>query len=281
MDDRSYLPTLKEKTVVVTGAGTAAGMGNGQAIATAAARSGASVVCVDLSQERADTTATRLRKDGHAAIGVAANVTDPGDCGRVADAAVQEFGRIDALVNNVGVVSRNGLAPRVDGGALPELQELDLDDWRFVFETNVTSAMLMTRAVHEHMARSGGGAVVNVGSTMAYRWYGGGSLAYATAKSALEGLTMASAGALGPLGIRVNLLVIGQVRAPHIDRAAAGMDPEQGRAFLEHRRTSGLVQSEGTPWDVADTALYLIGPSSRWVTAQTVFVDAGVNKTMR
>lgn len=272
---------LTGRTVIVTGAGTAEGIGNGQAIATTAAREGASVVCADLSRERAEVTAHRIVEEGGAAVAVAADVTDPDGCAAVVGTATDAFGRVDALVNNVGVVSRRGLAPRVDGGAIAELEQLDLDDWRFVFDTNVTSSMLMTRAAAAGMAEAGGGAVVNIGSTMAYRWYGGGSLAYTTAKSALEGLTLATAGALGPVGIRVNLLVIGQVRAPHIDRAAAAMGDEAGRAFLEHRRTSGLVTRDGTPWDVAATAVYLIGPSSAMLTAQTVFVDAGVSRTMR
>ena len=93
-------------------------------------------------------------------------------------------------------------------------------------------------------------------------------------------IIVAVAGAYGPQGVRANLLVIGQVRAPQIDAAAEALGAA-GEEMLESRRRSGLLQSEGTPWDVASTALYLVSPDSRWVTAQTVFVDAGASHTMR
>src|SRR5438105_5066695 len=112
---------------------------------------------------------------------------------------------------------------RVAGGALGELENPDIEDWENVLRVNVTSAMLCTRAVYPAMKAQGGGAIVCVGSTMGSLFYGEGSLAYGTAKAALEGLVLNAAGALGPFGIRINLLVIGQVRAPHIEAGAQAL----------------------------------------------------------
>jgi NAD(P)-dependent dehydrogenase (short-subunit alcohol dehydrogenase family) len=271
---------LAGQVAVVTGAGTARGIGNGQAVARTLAAHGASVVCVDKVGERAEQVAEQIRKDGGEALVVEADVTSVADCDRIAAAADQTFGRVDALVNTAGIVSRNGLRARVPGGVLGEWADLDLDDWDLVFRVNVTGPMLCTRALAPALTRRGG-AVVFVGTTMADHWYGGGgSLAYGTSKAALEGLSMDIAGALGPQGVRSNLLVIGQVRAPHIDAAAEGLG-EQGQQMLDHRRRSSLLEVDGTPFDVALTALYLVSPDSRWITGQKIYVDGGAGRTMR
>jgi NAD(P)-dependent dehydrogenase (short-subunit alcohol dehydrogenase family) len=265
---------------VVTGAGTARGIGNGQAIALTLARHGAEVVCVDRVGARAEEVVRKITDEGGRAVGVEADVTEVEGCDRIAQRAEETFGRVDALVNCAGIVTRKGMEARVDGGVLGEWAELDLDDWDLVFRVNVTGAMLCTRALAPALTRQGG-AVVFVGTTMASQWYGGpGRLAYGVSKSALEGLTMVVAGALGPNGVRANLLVIGQVRAPHIEARAAEMG-EAGERYLESRRQSSLLQADGTPFDVAATALYLVSPDSRWVTGQTIFVDGGASRTMR
>jgi NAD(P)-dependent dehydrogenase (short-subunit alcohol dehydrogenase family) len=272
---------LAGQVAVITGAGTATedGVGNGQAMALTFARHGAAVVCVDRAGERAEAVVSKITDEGGRAIAVEADVTSVEDCDRIAARAGAEFGRVDALVNSAGLVSRHGMAARVPGGALAELAELDLDDWDLVFRVNVTGAMLCTRALAPALSRQGG-SVVYIGTTMASLWYMDGRLAYGVSKAALEGLTMVMAGALGPQGIRANLLVIGQVRAPHIVARAASMGAA-GEDYLESRRTSSLLQSDGTPFDVATTALYLVSPDSRWVTGQTIFVDGGASRTIR
>jgi NAD(P)-dependent dehydrogenase (short-subunit alcohol dehydrogenase family) len=273
-DDR-----LAGRSIIVTGAGTASGVGNGQAIARTLARHGAAVLCVDKVAERAEACAAAIEAEGGRAHEFAGDVTDVATTERMAAAAVAAHGGIDGLVNCVGIVSRLGLQPRTPD-ALSELELFDADDWNLVMAVNVTAAMLCTRAVAPAM-RARGGAIVNIGSTRALRWYRGASLAYSTAKAALEGLTLATAGALGPFGIRVNLLVIGQVLAPHIEARARALGNE-GEALLEERRLAGLVTARnGTPWDVAAAVMFLLGPDSEWISAQTLVVDAGASKAMR
>jgi NAD(P)-dependent dehydrogenase (short-subunit alcohol dehydrogenase family) len=267
------------RVAVVTGAGTERSIGNGQAVALTLAAHGASVVCVDRVGERAEQVAEKIRKAGGEALAIEADVTAVEDTERIAAVADEVYGRVDALVNTAGVVSRNGLRARVAGGPVAEWEQLDLGDWDYVFKVNVTGPMLCTRALAPLLSRQGG-AVVFVGTTMADQWYGSGSLAYGTSKAALEGLNLAVAGALGPRGVRSNLLVIGQVRAPHIDAAAESLG-EQGQQMLDHRRRSSLLQVDGTPFDVGLTALYLVSPDSRWITGQKIYVDGGAARTMR
>lgn len=270
---------LAGRTIIVTGAGTADGIGNGQAIARTLARHGAAVLCVDKAGERAEAVAAAISETGGMATAFEGDVTDVAVTERMAQTALDAYGHIDGLVNTVGIVSRMGLQPRASS-ALEELRELDADDWELVMATNVTAAMLCTRAVAPAMEERGG-AIVNIGSTRALRWYRGATLAYSTAKAALEGLTLTTAGALGPFGIRVNLLVIGQVLAPHIEARARALGAA-GDALLEERRLSGLLTTRnGTPWDVADAVLFLVGPESEWISAQTLVVDAGATMAMR
>lgn len=270
---------LAGRTMIVTGAGTADGVGNGQAIALTLARHGAAVLCVDKVAERAEAVASAIEQGGGSAIPFTGDMTDVGTTEQMAQRALAAYGRIDGLVNTVGIVSRNGLQPRVPS-VLQELREFDADDWNLVMATNVTAAMLCIRAVAPAMEEHGG-SIVNIGSTRALRWYRGATLAYSTAKAALEGLTLATAGALGPFGIRVNLVVIGQVLAPHIQARAMALGAD-GDSLLEERRQSSLLpKRDGTPWDVADAVLFLLGPESEWISAQTLVVDAGATKAMR
>jgi NAD(P)-dependent dehydrogenase (short-subunit alcohol dehydrogenase family) len=235
---------------------------------------------VDKVAERAEACAAVIAEGGGRATPFTGDVVDVEVTERMVQTALDVYGTIDGLVNCVGIVSRHGLQPRVPG-ALEELRQLDLDDWNLVMAANVTAAMLCTRAVAPAMQERGG-AIVNIGSTRALRWYRGASLAYSTAKAALEGLTLATAGALGPFGIRVNLLVIGQVRAPHVEARALALGAAAGESLLEERRLSSLLPTrDGTPWDVAGAALFLLGPESEWISAQTLVVDAGASKAMR
>lgn len=187
------------RVAVVTGAGTERSIGNGQAVALTLAAHGASVVCVDRVGMRAEQVVEKIRKAGGEALAVEADVTEVADTERIAAVADEVYGRVDALVNTAGVVSRNGLRARVAGGPVAEWEQLDLGDWDYVFKVNVTGPMLCTRALAPLLSRQGG-AVVFVGTTMADQWYGSGSLAYGTSKAALEGLNLAVAGASGPAG---------------------------------------------------------------------------------
>jgi NAD(P)-dependent dehydrogenase (short-subunit alcohol dehydrogenase family) len=257
---------LAGKVIVVTGAGSQGdGVGNGQAAAITFARHGAAVLCVDLVAERAEQVAKSIVAEGGEAAAFAGDVTDPAVCEAVARAAKDRWGTVTGLVNNVGVGDR------------VQLDNPDLAAWNRVMAVNVTSAMLCAGAVAPYLREAGGGSIVNVGSIVGWRYSGAHSMAYATSKTALEGLTMSLAGQLGPSRIRVNLLVVGQVWTPLVAAGEAFMGP----GWRDRRREAGFVQDEGTPWDVANAELFLLSDESRWITAQSLAVDAGATRTMR
>ena len=265
---RALRNRLTGHAAVVTGAGTGEGVGNGQAIARLLAAQGAAVVCGDLHGDRAERVAARIRDDGGTAAAVGGDVRAPDVAAALVQAAVDLSGRLTGLVCTVGI-----------GGATSVLDPPDPDPWADVLDVNLTGALRCIRAAAPALVAAGGGSVVTVGSTAGMRHYQPGALAYATSKAGLGGLTMSVAGELGPHRVRANTVVIGQVWSPMVAAAAARQaDPA---AYRDGRRRSGLVPDEGTPWDVADAVAFLISDESRWITGQSLVVDAGATLTMR
>ncbi len=248
---------LAGKTAIVTGAGSRApGIGNGRAAAILFAREGADVLLVDRDEGAALATRELIREDGHEAEVLAADVTSAEDCQAMAAAAVQRFGRLDVLHNNVGIGSR---------GTVEQISE---DEWDEVMRINVTSMMLAAKAAVPAMRDSGGGAIVNVSSIAALRPRG--LTAYSVSKGAVATLTQALAVDHGPDGIRANCIMPGPVYTPMV--YAAGMSDE----LRERRRMASLLQVEGEPWDIAWAAVYLASDEAKYVTGVILPVDGGV-----
>ena len=248
---------LAGKTAIVTGAGSRApGIGNGRAAAILFAREGADVLLVDRDEGAALATRELIREDGLEAEVLAADVTSAEDCQAMAAAAVQRFGRLDVLHNNVGIGSR---------GTVEQVSE---EEWDEVMRVNVTSMMLAAKAAVPAMRDSGGGAIVNVSSIAALRPRG--LTAYSVSKGAVATLTQALAVDHGPDGIRANCIMPGPVYTPMV--YAAGMSDE----LRERRRMASLLQVEGEPWDIAWAAVYLASDEAKYVTGVILPVDGGV-----
>jgi NAD(P)-dependent dehydrogenase (short-subunit alcohol dehydrogenase family) len=257
---------LTGKTVIVTGAGSqGGGVGNGQSIALLLAAQGAGVLCVDVQHSRADEVAQAIRAAGGRAESFCADVSDPAATVAMVAKAVSAFGSLQGIVCNVGIAGGGSLA------------DVDLTEWNRVLQVNLTATMLCAHAAAPELIASGGGSIVTVGSTAGMRWYSPGTMAYATSKSALTGLTMSIAGELGPARVRANMVAIGQVWSPMVAAGAAHMPPD----WRERRARSGLIPDEGTPQDVANAVAFLISDESRWITGHTLLVDAGASLTMR
>ncbi len=253
---------LDGKVAVVTGAGSRGpGVGNGKAVAILFAREGAKVVCVDQVLERAGETVASIEAEGGVATAVAADVTKRPDCERMVVAAIEQYGRLDVLHNNVGIVSLQGI------------REVTEEEWDQSMAVNLKSMVLTTQAALPRLEAAGGGSIINVSSIAALRTYGPVT-AYQTTKAGIIGLTISLAGQLADKRIRVNAIAPGQVWTPLV---AEFMSPE----LREERRRSGLIQDEGTAWDVAWGAVYLASDESRWVTGHVLTIDGGVTLTMR
>ena len=251
---------LAGKIAIVTGAGSRGpGLGNGKATAILFAREGARVLCVDVAKERADETLALIRAEGGEADAFAADVTRPEDCRAMVAAAVERWNGLDVLHNNVGIESRTALL------------DTTLEEWDRTLRVDLTSMLLATQSAVPTMAARGGGSVICVSSVAGLR--GVGRTAYAAAKAGVIGFVRSAAGQLGPQGIRVNAIAPGLVWTPMV-----AFHGDEGR---ERRRAASPLATEGTGWDVGWGAVYLASDESRWVTGQTLVIDAGLTTTVR
>lgn len=249
---------LTGKVAIVTGAASQAeGVGNGAAIATLFAREGARVILVNRNAGRAEVLRETIAAEGGDAVAFAADVTRPEAAEAMAAFAMEHWGRLDILVNNVGV------------GAGGTTVSVSLDDWNRLIQANLTSAMLCCRACIPRMRESGGGSILNVSSTAGMVGLSGtpGAVAYAATKAGLQGLTLSVAADHASEGIRANCLVVGTVYTPLVAHL--------GEEARERRRKAVPLQTEGTGWDVAYAAVYLASDESRWVTGVLLPIDGG------
>jgi NAD(P)-dependent dehydrogenase (short-subunit alcohol dehydrogenase family) len=251
---------LKGKVALVTGAGSRGpGLGNGKAAAILFAREGARVLCVDQALERAEETAKTIVGEGGEAVAFAADVTHAEDCRLMVAEAERRWGGVDILHNNVGIESR------------ADLLDTQEEEWDRVMAVDLKSMFLATRAVVRAMERRGGGSVICVSSVAGMR--GVGRTAYATAKAGVIGFVRSVAVQLGPKGIRVNAIAPGPVWTPMVE--------DLGPEAREVRRRSTPLGTEGTGWDIGWGAVYLASDEARWVTGQTLVIDAGLSVTTR
>ena len=250
---------LTGKVAVVTGGGAAGdGIGNGRAAAILLARVGAQVVVVDRDAALAQRTVTMITEDGGTAIAVQADVTRADDCAAIVQTALERFGRLDLLDNNVGIGSR--------GTVLDETEE----HWRRVMQVNVDSMFLMARHVIPAMRRQGGGAIVNVSSISALRPRG--LTAYTVSKGAVIALTRALAVDHGREHISVNCICPGPGYTPMVYARGNGMS-EAARA---QRARASVLKVEGTGWDIGHAVRFLLSNHARYITGQVLTVDGGV-----
>ncbi|XXH05337.1 hypothetical protein Hte_011763 [Hypoxylon texense] len=266
--------SLAGKVAIVTGAGCEGdGLGNGRAISILIAEDGASVVCADLNLAWAETTSAMIQADGKGrSISCQGDVTKPSDCQKIVELALAEFGRVDILVNNVGIMGAKGTAT-----------EFDLDQWRRGLDINITSMANMVKVVVPEMRKNDGslgeirGSIVNMGS-VAGLVGGTPHLLYPTSKGAVLNMTRAMAAHHASDGIRVNcvcpvfhgeLIRPGMLYTPMM--YAKGMSPETREA----RRNRSLLRTEGNAWDCATAVRFLASEQARWVTGSVLTVDAG------
>jgi len=249
---------LAGKVAVVTGAASRGeGVGNGAATAILFAREGAKVVLVNRDANRAKTLEDQIRAEGGDAASFAADVTKPEDAEAMAAFAVERYGRLDILHNNVGI------------GGVGTAETVDLGYWDKVLQTNLTSAMLSCRACIPRMRANLGGSIINVSSTAGAVGLQGatGAIAYVATKAGLQGMTLSLAADFAAEGIRANCLIVGTVATPMVAHLG-----EEGR---ERRRKSVPLLTEGTGWDVGWAAVYLASDESRWVTGVMLPIDGG------
>ena len=254
---------LEGKAAIVSGGGAPGdGIGNGRAAAILLARAGARVLVVDRDLALAQRTVEMIEAEGGEAVAHEADVAFEAQCQGVVATAVERFGRLDVLDNNVGISSK--------GSVIEESQEA----WARVMQVNVESMFLTSKYAIPAMIESGdGGAIVNISSTSAIRPRG--LTAYTASKGAIIALTKAMAVDHGADGIRVNCIVPGAMHTPRLFHRGMSEDAR------EQRRKSSLLEIEGEGWDIGHAVVYLCSDWARYVTGESLVVDGGMNLTTR
>jgi NAD(P)-dependent dehydrogenase (short-subunit alcohol dehydrogenase family) len=253
---------VEGKTAIVTGAGSTPGpgIGTGKASAVLLAREGARVLLVDLHPERAEETREIIAKEGGTAEVFAADVTVAAQCEGMVQAAVEVFGGVDILVNNIGLA------------ALGTVVDTTEEAWDRALDINLRTAFLASKYAVPVMAERGAGSVVNISSISALR--GDGTVAYSAAKGGLIAMTVDMAYSHGRQGIRVNAIAPGHITTPMVMSVSA---PGPRAAFMNSMRSeAGLLGTPGDGWDVGYAVTFLASDEARWITGVVLPVESGV-----
>jgi len=240
---------VKDRVAVVTGSG----QGIGKGIAETLAAAGAKVVVNDLFPEKVDEVVAEFQAEGYDVIGHAADVSIVDGAKSLIDAAVDAFGRIDILVNNVGMARDGWLA------------KMSEEDWDLVLQVNLKSQFLTCRAAAPHMMEQEYGRIINISSRA---WLGGpGQANYAASKGAVISLTRTLALEMARYGVTANAIAPAIVDTPLF----RGLKDE-----VQERLVKTIpAKRVGTPGDIGNAALFFAADESSYVTGQTLYVCGG------
>jgi NAD(P)-dependent dehydrogenase (short-subunit alcohol dehydrogenase family) len=248
---------LEGRRILVVGAGQEdhgigdPPIGNGRAMSILFGREGASVALADLNEASAEQTAELVRAEGAPALVIGGDASSEDAMSEAFERTVAEFGGVDGLVMNVGIGAGLGLAGT------------SVEDWDRVMAVNARSQFLGCKLALERMAD--GGAIVLVGSVASREVMP--FPVYAASKAALEALCRQAA-VEGSPRIRTNLLIPGLIDTS-LGRLASQLSPLRDKVFIPARR-------QGTAWEVAYGALFLVSRESSYVTGQSLIVDGGL-----
>jgi len=257
---------LHGKTAVVVGAGQTPGetIGNGRAMAILFAREGAKVLCVDRIAERAQETVELINEDGGTGSALAADIVKAVDCAKIVEAAKERYGRLDVLINNVGIGGGDAPAHR--------LEEVAFDR---ILSVNLKGMWLTIKAVLPVMREQEGGSIVNISSLAARA--GGIQLAYEVSKAGVNRLTTSVAQSNARYGVRCNAIMMGYMDTP---MAVTGIASASGRPTSEVRAERDarvpLRGKMGDGWDTAHAALFLASDDARFISGAILPVDGAM-----
>jgi NAD(P)-dependent dehydrogenase (short-subunit alcohol dehydrogenase family) len=250
------LISLDGKVVIVTGAAS----GIGFATAKLLAEVGAIIGLIDIDESKGIDATEKIKESGGRAKFFLCDVTSDSECKKTVEAIHKEFGKIDILFNNAGVIHRKSVL------------DLNEKEWDQSIDVNLKSIYLLSRHVIPIMMDRKGGSIINIGSGWGIKG-GSNAVAYCAAKGGVVNMTRAMAIDHGKHGIRVNCICPGDVDTPLLRGEAEqlGIDEE---TFMKEAAERPL-ERVGSPQDIANAVLYLASDLSNWVTGTSIIVDGG------
>lgn len=244
---------LTGRVAVITGGNGGIGLGMARGLTQA----GAAVVIAGRNPEKNQAAASELTAQGGQAVAIEVDITDKASCQAMINAAVENFGRLDILINNAGTNIRR------------PAEEYELDEWNTVIQTNLTAAFLCAQAAHAPMVKVGGGKIINIGSMMSI--FGASfAIPYASSKAGIIGLTRALATGWAKDNIQVNAVLPGWIDTELTQRARREVDGLYERVL--GRLPAGRW---GEANDLSGIAVFLASRASDYLTGTAIPLDGG------
>ncbi|KRF06352.1 hypothetical protein ASH00_08920 [Arthrobacter sp. Soil782] len=254
--------TLENKIALITGAAS----GMGKAMALGYAKEGAHVVIADLNVDGAKTVVEEITAAGGSASAKALNVSNPDESKAVVEEVVKEYGTLDILVNNAGI------------GLIKSVEETTPAEWDRIFAVNVKGLFFLTQAACVPMRAQRSGKIINMASIAGRR---GEALvsAYCASKATVISITQSVAMDMAPYGVNVNAMAPGIVDTPYwkeVDKQFGDITGKaEGETFKDAAAGIPLGRTS-VPEDIVPMAIFLAGPGSNYITAQTYNVEGGM-----
>jgi 2-deoxy-D-gluconate 3-dehydrogenase len=245
--------SLQNRVAFVTGGNGGIGLGMAKGLGAA----GAAVVIAGRNKQKAQSALAELRSVGAQAEFIELDALEEASCHQAVQRAVERFGRLDILVNNAGTTVRK------------QPEELTVQEWHLVMDTNLTSAFLCSQAAYPHMVRAGGGKIINIGSMMSV-FASSYATPYAASKGGIVQLAKSLAVAWAKDNIQVNAILPGWIDTDLTRKAR-----EQVQGLNERVLARTPAQRWGMPDDFAGIAVFLAAPASNFITGAAIPVDGG------
>jgi 3-oxoacyl-[acyl-carrier protein] reductase len=249
-------PVLKDKVAIITGAGR----GIGRAFALRYAEEGAKLLLPDISLERAEGVVKEIAAMGGEAVAMETDISDENATRKMVEKVVQQYGRVDILVNNAAIWYGVEAVP---------WDTWKVEDWDRILAVNVKGTWLCCKAIAPLMIKQSSGKIINIASVIAKVPDAHYFLPYSCSKGAVYTLTHALARALGASGINVNAIAPGLV-ASEASLAKAGIDD-----IFVGATAGQSMQRREEPADLVGTAVFLASADSDFITGQVIYVDGG------
>jgi NAD(P)-dependent dehydrogenase (short-subunit alcohol dehydrogenase family) len=253
--DYIVFPSLKDRVVIITGAG----QGIGRVFAKAFAKAGSRVVIAEVNESKAEGVAEEILRENGQVLAVTTDVADPASIEEMVDVVDDDWGRIDVLINNAGIFSTLEMRP---------FDQIPLDEWERVLRVNLTGPFLCAAAVLPTMRRAQWGRIINVASG-AVRLGRPNYLHYIAAKAALAGMSLSMAREVGKDGITVNAILPGATFT-EIERKTVTQEQKERIVAMQ------CIPRPEVPEDLVGAVLFLASDASRFVTGQSINLDGGV-----